>query len=460
VATTVNTAGMAIENAAVAIGALGCFARTINGNLPVLVSCAHVLFGGAQFLTNVCISRQSSSSACLFRSIGRTLNAWGDGFGGVANTLTDTNTGEQVTVTGSDTDCAIARLDPGAVFSNEFPVNSQMGMVQGTPPPGQLGLTLWLPSQAPSPAQIVRMYSPVSQSMVEGMVVALRFSNMIARHFDGTQIPDLVYPWVIEPQQPDTQPLVNQLLILPRAPAPVFAQPSGGDSGSVVLNHLDQVIGLLVGGMPIGRVPQVLEAPDNPGSPPRAGFAHATHMSFASPIEPVLARLNITIPPGLSGTVPSAGRRIHVVVSRSGFDVHGDELQEPIHRIRRELSTLRLGRVLMEKHARHRREMRRILSTFRHASATWRRAQGPAFVSHGARQLLDPSHALPTVINGVDRGRLIEQMAAVFRAYGSPALRRDVERYLPLIRKLAVDLTYVHELPMLLRQLRAPSRAS
>jgi hypothetical protein len=457
-ATTVNTAGMAIENAKGSEGALGCYARTVTGNVPVLLSCAHMLFGSAHFLTNVCISRQSSSSACFFRSVGKTLNAWPDGFGAVANILTDTNTGESFPVAGSDTDCAIARLDPGIVFSNEFPANSQLGMVQGTPPPGQLGVPLWLPSQAPSPAHIVRIYSPVREATVEGVVVAARFPNMIAKHFDGTPIPDQVYPLRIEPQMGDSQTLVNQLLILPHAPAEFFAVPT--DSGSVVLNHLNQVVGLLVGGGPIGRYAEFREEPADPMSPVRAPYAHATHVSFASPIEPVLARLKITIPPGLSGTVPSAGRQIRVIVPRPGFDVHSDELAAPIDRLRRELSMLRLGRVLMEKHARHRREMRRILSTFRHASATWRRAQGPAFVSHGARQLLDPSHALPTVINGVDRSTLIEAMAAIFRAYGSPGLRRDVERYLPVIRKLAVDLTSVHELPALLRQVRAASRAS
>jgi hypothetical protein len=445
-ATTVTTAGTLIENSAGGIGSLGCFARTVDGNLPVLLSNAHVLFSDGRNLKNLCISRQSSSSACLFRPIAKTLNSWEAGFTSVTVKVTDTSTGTTSSQSGSDTDCAIAKLNPDTVFSNSFPANSQIGIIQGTPPSGQLGIVVGPTNGPPAPNQIVRMYSPARQVTIEGTIV--RFTNLVAQFaHNALLVPDLLYPFTLtrpEDEKDDAKPNINQILIVPLPPHSKFTEP--GDSGSILLNHLNQAVGLICRGIAV---------PELAGRP---GFEHVKELGIANPIESVLNQLKINIPAGFSGTVPSAGNAVRIFISHPGFDLHTDNLQEPINRLQKELSRIRLGRMLMEKHVRHRREMRRILNTVRHASTTWQLAQGPAFVRHGAEQLLDPSHVLPTVINGVDRATFVDRMATVFQAYGSPELRRDVERYLPLVRDIITRVTSLHEVTSLLNQVRRARR--
>jgi hypothetical protein len=450
---TVYTPGITIQNQAGETGALGCFARTLSGAggppVPVLLGCSHVLFGSMVNSTKVDINEPSNSTCSKNVRTSRTTYSWEQGFRLVRIRVD----GQELS--GAETDCAIAPLEPGLQFTNQIP---GIGMITGTPPAGSLGVIAGPPfGSAPGPQHYVRFYSPVDKRVHHGTI--LKAPVFTATYLEGGSGPvdPLVWPRLttdLSDAGKDMVTGINQILILPRPdPAepggygPYLAGKSllfgqGGDSGSVVVNSANQVIGLIsrAGGRKFTSPETAVE------------WRAASGLGVVCPIGKVLDQMKIEIPPSFAGSVPQTGP-IDLASPGARTDPDAIAMHQGIDRLRQEVSGTRLGRVILGMITRHNREVRRIVYGRRPALVAWRDNQGPALFAHLLRGLRDPSHQIPTVINGVPRTRLLQAMEAALLEFGSPQLRRDIERYRSPALRYAPAVTLLDQVPEIIAQM-------
>jgi hypothetical protein len=419
------TPGMVITNKANDFGALGCFAK--KGNDVVLLSNAHVLFADNDLIEEpqLGIYQPNYASCC-------------GGGENIAATLNNRNTGFRP-VPGqpgsADTDCAIAKLLPGIPYTNQIP---QIGMIAGAGPLPAPSVLLPDFTTMPSDQQLFRMYSPLA---ARG---GLRYGTILRA--GGNAPPPLTKGPVVtnDPMVP-VPPLYNQLVVLPRLP-PVSGETQSqydaryrdfvasgqrltfaehGDSGSVVVDNVPgsvHVIGLLSTLISINvitasvppPIPDVLRAVD--------------HIGVVSPIANITAQMGITIPANLSGTVPTSGARNYAAPRILDVADIAD-IDASMARLRNRLSETPRGRLVAAKIDEHRAEAARLVNTVRHVAATWQRYRGPAYIQHFIKNLRNPAHRIPVMIDGVTLEELLEHIRAVLLRYASPALHRDLSRY-------------------------------
>jgi hypothetical protein len=475
------TAGISIEtNYNAGTGTLGGYAQDTNGN-PVLLTCSHVLFPGFDVVDNLKVYTPDYSSCCSGGvPIGapvfdKTKAAQSDNAGGWYGGYQDgTWTGgfnsvpAQVkamggTVAGSASavDCAIARLSSGVRFQNVWQVK-QGNQVTSIPLAGAVsdGTELGIgkgpaAGVAPSAEQYVRVYSAATGKLTYGTMLAFPSEDVIHPPYAGD--PDkIVYAYSISDSSDariGTKANVNQFMILPR-PTPVPGQSlqasyataqqlsfEGGDSGSLVINSDNLVIGMIIRAAPadlLGINRSVME------------FANVGAVGVATPIYAVLDFLGISIPSasgGWSGTVPSAGPAMTMSAAGPLLSRALSAQRQGVARLRDGMLTSLLGRLLLGKIAQHRREVRGLLTSVRPIAAAWRELNGARFYHHCLRSVRTPGHRIPDSINGVTRQQLADAMMPLFARYASPALRRDIERYGGMLASALLTVGSMEDVP-------------
>lgn len=213
-----------------------------------------------------------------------------------------------------------------------------------------------------------------------------------------------------------------------------------GDSGSLVVDENGRAIGLLSG------VPD----PANPAMPPDASSA-ACH------ILPVLDLLGISIATSggtshgsthatdgsgvLTMEAPAEGDPAGPGIAFAREGLRGplaapadpveltDAEQARLFLLREAFRENEKGRELHAVFAEVRREIGYLVRNCRRVTVTWAQSQGPAFFALTLNHLRGAGDEVPLTINGVERMQMLEQMAAVLIARGSPPLARAVERY-------------------------------
>jgi hypothetical protein len=177
-----------------------------------------------------------------------------------------------------------------------------------------------------------------------------------------------------------------------------------GDSGSVVVNELDQIVGLIYG---------------------MSNATSATISTFTSHIASVLSALS------------SAGQAITLSTSPAGGGSDTDT------RVRRSaLTGTRLDDILERSLDRdpeeeplvqaaraHFDELLELVNTCRPVTVVWHRTQGPAFLAALMRSVKEPAYRIPQEIEGIARHHALSAMAVVLEAHGSPALRAAIQQY-------------------------------
>ncbi len=337
-------------------------------------------------------------------------------------------------------------------------------MITGTAPVPDAGMLLSDFTTMPSDQQLLRMYSSLSSGG------GLRYGTIIRINGSGQSALSAGPFQDASDAARDTLPLVNQLVILPRLP-PVanetqaeytaryrlFAASGGlltfsrkGDSGSVVVDNQQggvNIIGLLVREYPAAAIRDDLKCQ---GKPIPDVLMVVENLGIVTPIENVLAQMQIAIPGRLAGTVPAtrADRSQRLGASpalASGFDREG--MEAAIERLWARTSERRHGALIAAKFDEHRREVGRLVNTERRISATWIRGQGPAFMHHLLISLRDPAHRVPNVINGATFADLLRHMQPLLAQYGSNRLRRDMRRLGPFAINLLTSMNNIYDLP-------------
>jgi hypothetical protein len=459
-------------------GTLTCFARDEQGR-PVLLSCSHVIFPGFAAVPNMRIYSPSYSTCCCSGDpiatpvFDRSKPAVSDGskswtggykdgkwFGGFnAMTCPVRGMGDAIT-TGvcSNSDCAIARLDPNVHFKNAWPDGTP---IKGAVAAGELGAKRGPEfGTAPTSEQYVRVYSPRLKRVIYGTL--LSYPERAALY--QKSIPDdhdrIVHPFSMS--APDdalagSKPAVDSFIILPR-PGPNERYDEfktlgfdHGDSGAVVINHQNLVIGMIVraGELGSGSGHGTQLFPDDVIATTQE-LRFVTKIGHAALIRFALERLKITIPSdpsGWEGVVPSDGSaasRFFVPGFRE--DAAAAARQQGIERLRSRLLMSRRGKLLLGKIGQHRVEMRRLLASVRAITSAWRDLQGGAFLNHFLQSLDDPGHLIPSSINGVTREQLLDTLLPLFARHGSHGLRRDIERYRTWATAAIVSITSLDDL--------------
>jgi hypothetical protein len=483
----VYTAGMQIETYVPSVmdtdpqGALGCFALD-SGGKPVLLTCSHVLFPGFHAFPGLAVYQPNYSSCCsggdriatpVFDATQIEDGKYKGGFKTALGTVQvpAPNSAGYTTLnnqTCSVTDCAIASLDqnPTARFRNVW-----------TTPGGEIAIGdvntdfLSIPftaaGTAPQPQSYVRVFSPMRNTLIYG---TLAWFPTDTGDPDGMQIngkwlsPLFKFGITDSPQADEAAgslPSLNQFLIMPR-PAPIPGQTdytkfytqqptavlsfASGDSGSVVIDYQGKIIGQIVRQKSI----PVSQMGLTPAQQSLVEFTAMGNFGVASPIQGVLDQLKITIPPSFDQAGPSSGAALEV------FQVNPERAaeQRTVSRVRKALLESRRGRLLVGKIGQHRREIRTLLAKVRAVSIAWRALQGPAWYHQAVRNARNPSHRIPTAINGVTREQLVTTLTVLLMRHGSPELGRDIARHASWATPLLYQTSTLDDVPRLLARRR------
>ncbi len=354
--------GIQIGNDKDSIGTLGCIARRNSDNAFVVLSNAHVLLGGHEFSdTGVDVGQPYIIDACCCTC---------DEIGEVVAQRHD-----------AVMDCAIASIKSGITPTS---------FIRAAGGSGSDGETFG---------------SGVASVSNDGV-------HKIGRTSDRTTgtIVSITHQTPINTTE-GTPARIRQILIKPDAGVNFFQEK--GDSGSVLLNADNEVIGLMWG------------AYLRPNT-------SLTGHGIACPIEDVLAALNISIP---LGSLNTSFGPLPIAVAEPQLVAEQPDSTTLITYLQARLSETPHGQALLHLASQHGSEILNLVNNNRAVTVTWHRKQGPAFLAALGRSAKHAVYEVPDSIEGVSRQQLVMSMADVLAEHGSLALKSLIDRYtLPLLQ--------------------------
>jgi hypothetical protein len=426
-------------------GSLGCFARlTSDHKTIVLLSAGHVLYENLKSGSgdgNECGQPNvSCCCCCTSHVICRNRGNGQNGYNEVTVEFTHPSLSGITTSDGSEMDCAVAVLNNKRPYTNQ---SQYYRMIQGTPPSGSLGVS------GGDPVEKVG----AETGHTKGTICQFNFTSVKYDTGGSGSIPNVLFPIGQENKAPVK--FINQFLVVPD---PDPNDPSGktyfalqGDSGSVVVNSGQQVIGLVTAMLPldaqgIAKISPFLTLPLPP---------HAGNLGVVSPIGQVLSSLGIEIVNNMQGTVTSSGPVLEVPEEVLLERERVLALERTLQSLEREIRQHALGRTVLDKIQEHRPEAARLVERNRAVIVAWHRCQGPAYAAHCLHSFQDKQYRIPSQVNGVTPWELVQRMAGVLKTYGSERLQNDIRDYEWLAREWIEGCNSVWQLVDRLRKLES-----
>jgi hypothetical protein len=234
----------------------------------------------------------------------------------------------------------------------------------------------------------------------------------------------------VEKAAPDGADRIGQIFIKPD-PSEKFVEfdkhkrafSDGGDSGSVVLNEKDQIVGLLWGG--------------NPEVDPQVDVSYACHIKDV--LEAFKAKdLELIIEDSPATTSSS-------LVQSAKIETAGIVVRPELE-IQEKFSQTGEGKLLLKLFRAHQEEVLNLINHERTVTVAWQRNQGPAFAAHLVKSAQDPSYIIPQVVENISLQQLFTNMATVLKAKGSGSLQNDIDQFGPEIIDYASGLSSVNEI--------------
>jgi hypothetical protein len=188
----------------------------------------------------------------------------------------------------------------------------------------------------------------------------------------------------------------------------------GGDSGAAVMDHSNNIVGLLFG-----------------------GGDGATH-GVATPIGEVLkafASLNLvvatTTDTSKAQTVPGPSFNFAALPADQAVSpvVGGTPLWEGLRKAEVEIEAIPAGKDLSEAVRRNVKEGFHLVNTNRRVGAVWKRNGGQQIFPALLRMLHNPSARLPEDIAGRPLAECLSNIRRIFERYGSPGLIADLRQW-------------------------------
>lgn len=385
--------GIQIGNEEGSTGTLGCIARRNSDNAIVVLSNAHVLMGGgASGTVEVGQPNYSSCCCCACNEIGEVVAQQSN----------------------AQVDCAIAKLDDGTNGTNIIRIlnnDGTDGTVNG------------------SAAAVVNPTAPVKK---------------VGRTSDKTlgQVTSITHSTSAVPAN-GTPARINQILVRPAAGTTLFQD--RGDSGAVLVDGSNQVIGLMWGAYL-----------SNPTST-LYGYG------IACPISAVLTAMGITIISG-SLTTSMASATVSPLstsplsaspLSTSSLPTDVEVVLTgrkpsdailPIEYLQARLAQTEQGQIVLHLIDIHRSEVLDLINHNRAVTVAWHRNQGPAFLAAIARSLKPGlNYHIPNEIEGVTRQQALTNIALMLSEHGSPALKAVIKQHILLALQLAKGYDTVND---------------
>lgn len=359
--------GIRIANNRYSVGTLGCLGHRISDGELVALSNYHVMYanGGHGIVAEESGTKIGqpefwvSCLCCDCDTIGTILKGIYDG----------------------TVDAAICSIDSGAEVSNEI---EGIGKVMGAAPSFDVG----------GITTSVRVGDPVKKrgrttGLTNGTVESINFPlNVGGTLFSG------------------------QLHIDPVDSGDKFND--SGDSGSVILNASNQVVGLHFAS------PYKPETTDKDGT------------SVANKIHEVTSRLEITIP---SGAIAGGSDDAILAGGTDASTIHSPATSTPLgtvetmNFVETRLNASKPGRLIIGLYYSHRHEVRDLINSCRPVKVAWNRNQGQAFLASIAKSITTPSEDFKTSIKGISLVTLLEKMHTEIAMHGSIGLKKDIEKY-------------------------------
>lgn len=360
-------------------GTLGCFAKRNSDEKIVALSNWHVMASKSDAIDGDRIGQPTHNgccSCCACNEIGKVVDG---------RFLTD------------DLDAAIALLngqDDDAIPDDRFLKEIlEIGSVGGSaaPQPTPVG------GGAPLAAETVYKYGR-SSNLTKGQVMNDNTSSTtVYKEYNGLSVP--------------------RGRVVAITPSPPFIDfVIEGDSGSVAVNELNQVIALNYGNS-------------------------ASHTAVAHSIIRVATTLDITIlDNSFHGSV--AGNE-GVLLHSHHLSTGQKSLSENLEELETELRTSREGMRILELFKVHRTELLNLVRHKREVMVAWNRYQGPSYLAHIAKNIRRENKPVPDNIKGITMPSLLLKMAAVLQRNGSPALATAVsDNYMEIMNILSAGRTH------------------
>ncbi len=214
----------------------------------------------------------------------------------------------------------------------------------------------------------------------------------------------------------------NQIEVMPDPIFPEFG--TGGDSGAVYVNNLNQIIGLHFSS---NRVP----GPDN--------------SALGNHISEVKTALGISIPSaGTLGAIPLSGIAAEPILTANPHTF--------IHQIEQKLKRSEPGQKLLQAIRDNRHEVMDLINDNREVKVAWNRYNGPSYIGHLMKNAREPQHSIPKDIQGYSFNNLLIKMSDVLERHGSRKLAKAVEDYSVVAFDFAHEYTGAGSLDSLLEK--------
>lgn len=350
-------------------GTLGCMAK--RGRLTVLLSSCHVLKARkADDGDRIYQPAEVSFDPPAAQDVPKTLDVDDNRIAKVLDGFMS-----------EDIDAAIARISCskccdccGVDYVNEIPGLSQRGLPDVEPDdlPATNGIVGMRPAVTGARVFIVGASSGRSAGWIEDAS-----GDSVKMKYEGVE-----------------KTFINQIYISARNSLKSFSYP--GDSGSVIIDEHNYIVGLLMA--------STAEGPE--------------YYTLANHIEHVCSGLKIKINFSTAST-PTSGAREKWRVPH----LPSAHTESELFAIARErLLAHPAGAWIGELAELHREEILDLVTTRRPVSVAWQRAAGPAFVATALNAIRAGRFDLPMTINGITLEDALARMGVALETHGSPEL--------------------------------------
>jgi len=240
----------------------------------------------------------------------------------------------------------------------------------------------------------VKIYSRVQGKVVNGTIQSITASGAVNQHNGQLH-----------------RNYANQISI---SSTSAFSVP--GDSGSVLLDNSNRVVGLIFGGNEAGTT------------------------SLACPIDQVESQLQINIATG------TAAGQVFIVPASPSNTTSGDPIDmtsvlaggttisprtEKLNKAYKKVLGTEKGREYDKLYHVHMEEVRHLINHNKRVATVWHRNQGPAFLAHFSNSIMDENYTLPDQVKSVRLTDLLNNMAIILTQYGNAQLKYDIAQHLP-----------------------------